>query len=140
MTIEIIFAISGAAIALLLIAKVWELKRKRQVLLLKLISRGDEHVRKFSESAVVKYSTGKEKSSMYLKKQLPMQTKNFMMKTNSFVKEQAEGLFGNMRNSRFLKKEDGLSEFFKNISDKEEGRIDETLENPGETDNNQSGN
>ena len=130
---QIIFALSGIAIVVLISAKMWQEKRKKAVFLLRGIGRGDEHVRKISQHAVRHYSEAKEKTDFFLKKQLPLHTRNIINKTQTTLKEKSEHYIGNIRGSRFLKKSDGLPEFFKNISEKENnGRIDDVLEERGE--------
>ena len=130
---QIIFALSGIAIVVLISAKMWQEKRKKSVFLLRGIGRGDEHVRKISQHAVRHYSEAKEKTDFFLKKQLPLHTRNIINKTQTTLKEKSEHYIGNIRGSRFLKKSDGLPEFFKNISEKENnGRIDDVLEERGE--------
>lgn len=134
MTLQIIFALSGIAVVILVGAKMWQEKRKKSTFLLRGIGRGDEHVRKISQHAVRHYSDVKEKTDFFLKNQLPLHTKNFINKTNATLKEKSEKYIGNIRGSRFLKKSDGLPEFFKNISEKENnGRIDDVLEEREET-------
>lgn len=134
MTLQIIFAFSGIAIVILVGAKMWQEKHKRSIFLLRGIGRGDERVRALSQKATVHYSHAKEKTDFFLKKQLPLHTKNFINKTNAALKEKSERYIGNIRGSKFLKKSDGLPEFFKNISEKENnGRIDDVLEERGDS-------
>jgi hypothetical protein len=133
MVLQIIFALSGIAIVILLSAKMYQEKRKKSVFLLRGIGRGDERVRALSQKVTHHYSHAKEKTDFFLKKQLPLHTKNFINKTNATLKEKSEHYIGNIRGSKFLKKSDGLPEFFKNISEKENnGRIDDVLEEPTE--------
>jgi hypothetical protein len=134
MILQIIFAFSGVGIIVLIGAKMWQEKHKKSFFLLRGIGRGDEHVRSFSQKATHRYSEVKEKTDFFLKKQLPLHTRNFINKTNATLKEKSEHYIGNIRGSKFLKKSDGLPEFFKNISEKENnGRIDDVLEERDET-------
>jgi len=129
MALQIIFALSGIAIVIIVGAKMWQEKHKKSVFLLRGIGRGDEHVRMLSQKATVHYAHAREKADFFIKKQLPLHTKNFINKTNATLKEKSEQYIGNIRGSKFLKKSDGLPEFFKNISEKENnGRIDDVLE------------
>jgi hypothetical protein len=134
MALQIIFAFSGIAIVILVGGKMWQEKRKKSFFLLRGIGKGDERVRQLSHKAVHHYSEVKEKTDFFLKKQLPMHARNVANKTTAIVKEKSEQYIGNIRGSKFLKKSDGLSEFFKNISEKENnGRIDDVLEEREET-------
>ncbi len=126
--LEITFAISGGMVAILILSKLWEEKRKKPVLLLSLVSMGDERVRKLFHHAAQVYSDGKTKLEFFLNKQLPLHTKNFIGKTNTLVKEKFLEYVGDVRGSRFLKRNEGISEFFQALEDKEEGRIDDTLD------------
>jgi hypothetical protein len=128
MTFQIIFIISGLGIALLIWAKVWEERRHKKPLLLRLVSMGDEHVRTLSHEMAHRYSELKEELHFFWHKQLPLHTKNIFNKTRDVIKERAEKHIGDIRGSKFLRKNDGLSEFFKSISEKENGRIDEDFD------------
>lgn len=130
MVLNIIFAVSGFCIAALIGAKVWEDKRKNKPWLLRLVSRGDESARILSHELAHRYSEWKEKSHFFVKKQLPLHTRNFINKAQATTKERIEKYVGDIRGSRFLKKSDGISEFFKNLEEKENGRIDDVLEHP----------
>ena len=121
MAITIIFAVAGITLALLLLAKIWEDEGHRSFFLLRVISKGDYQVRELSHNAVEKYSDLKYKADFFVKRQFPLHTKNFLNKTNSYLHEQIEEHIGNIRNSRLLKKSDGLSEYFKNMSKVEKG-------------------
>ena len=116
-----IFTVSGLSIVLLIVAKKIEEKRKKPLFISEMISRGDIHVRKFYHTAVHLYSEGKEKGLFLLKKQIPIHSKNSLNKTISFLKEKRVQYINNMRDSRLLKKSDGISEFFKNMSEVEKG-------------------
>jgi len=114
---SILFYFSGAVIVLLIGAKAWETKRRRPFVLFQMISKGDERFRALSHDAAHYYSEGKEKGAFFMKKQLPMHTKNLLNKTETLAKEKADKYLGNIRNTRLLKnKDEGISEFFKNIS------------------------
>ncbi|MBX4189388.1 hypothetical protein KW785_02220 [Candidatus Parcubacteria bacterium] len=132
MTFQILFIFSGAVILLLISAKLWEMRRKKQIFALALLSKGDERVRTLSHEAAQYYSAWKGKAEFFLNKQLPLHTKNFINKTNALVKEKALEYIGDIRGSRFLKKNEGISEFFQALEEKEEGRIDDTLDSMGD--------
>lgn len=116
-----IFILSGAALVTLTLTKRIEERRKTGVFLLKLISRGDESVRKLHHKSLHFYSVGKDKVVFFVKKRLPMHSRNSLNKFITKLGEQAEKYMGDIRDSRLLKKSDGISEFFKNMSTVEKG-------------------
>lgn len=128
MTLNIIFALSGLSIAALIAAKVWEDKHKRKPFLLRWVSLSDEHMRVLSHEMAHKYAEFKEAAHFFVTKQLPLHSRNFVNKTQATAKERVQKYIGDIRGSKLLKKNDGLSEFFKTISERENGRIDETLD------------
>src|SRR3989338_3465383 len=116
-----IFAISGLAISILIIAKKVEQKRRKPFFILNLISKGNIHIRKLIHRVVHYYSEGKEKVIFFFKRRIPMHSKNSSNKLLSCLAEKKEKYINNMRDSRLLKKSDGISEFFKNMSSIENG-------------------
>ncbi len=116
-----VFGISGLVIVILMTAKRLEEKRRKSFFILNMISKGDIHTRELYHKAVRLYSEGKEKTSFLLKRRVPIHAKNSMNKLLSFLKEKREQYVSNMRDSRLLKKPDGISEFFKNMSNIEKG-------------------
>ncbi len=116
-----IFTISGLSIALLIVAKKVEEKRKKPLFVSNVISKGDIHIRKLYHTVVHLYSEGREKTFFFFKKQIRMHSKNSLNKVTSFLEEKRGQYINNMRDSRLLKKPDGISEFFKNMSDVEKG-------------------
>ncbi len=129
--LEITFAISGVMLTVLTLAKLWEMRRKKPMLVLALISRGDERVRHLSHDLTHSYTEWRAKVEFFLNKQLPLHTKNFIQKTNSIVKDKVVEYTGDIRGSKLLRKSEGLSEFFQSLAEKEEGRIDDTLDTTG---------
>ena len=121
MTSVIIFTTSGLAIMLLLVAKQIGEKRKKPFFISNLISKGDIHTRALYHRMVHLYSEGKEKALFLFKRQIPIHSRNFLNKSVSFLRNKREQYVGNMRDSRLLKKSDGISEFFKNMSEIEKG-------------------
>lgn len=121
MTLIAIFTVSGLAILTLLSAKSLERKRRRPFFILSAISKGDIRVRELYHKMVHMYSDGKEKTLFFIQKQIPIRSKNFLNKFITFIKEKREYYVGNMRDARLLKKPEGISEFFKNMSDIEKG-------------------
>lgn len=121
MTSIAIFILSGTIIVLLPVAKRLEEKRKKPFFVLDAISRGDIHIRELYHKTIRLYSEWKEKVLFFLKKQMPMHSRNFLNKLLFFLKEKKGQYINNMRDSRLLKKPDGISEFFKSISDVEKG-------------------
>lgn len=125
MVTSIIFAISGLVIVFLIHSKVAEEKKSEKPLMLRLVSMGDDHIRQASSETAHRYTEFKSRADFFLNKQLPLHTKNFVNKTNTVIKERVEKHVGDIRGSRLLKKSDGISEFFKAISEKENDvRID----------------
>ena len=128
MTLQIIFVFSGVCIAAIIWAKVHEDKHKRKPALLKVISLGDARARTLSHELSRRYFEWKESADFFINKELPFRLRSFVNKTNVTVKERIDKHVGDIRGSKFLKKSDGLNEFFKNLSEKENnGRIDESL-------------
>ncbi|MBI2065794.1 MAG: hypothetical protein HYT68_01865 [Candidatus Zambryskibacteria bacterium] len=121
MTPVITFIISGIAIVVLVGAKKMEEKRNKPLFVFNIISKGDKHVRELYHKMVNMYSEGKEKILFFFKKQVPIQSKNLLNKSVSFLKEKRAQYINNMRGSKLLKKSDGISEFFKNMSNIEKG-------------------
>lgn len=117
----LIFTISGLAISILIVAKKFEQKRRKTFLIFKLISKSNIRLRRLYHTLVHLYSEGKEKVSFFLKRQIPLHSKNSSNKLFSYLVAKKEKYINNMRDSRLLKKSDGISEFFKNMSSVEKG-------------------
>lgn len=130
MTSIAIFAISGTALVTLLVAKWLEKKRNKQLFIFRWIARGDERIRDLHHKCLRLYSEGKERVFFFATKQLKLHSKNTFNKLVTFLKEKRTQYENNMRNSRLIKKQDGISEFFKNMSDikKDNGTIEEPFE------------
>ncbi len=128
------FLISGVIVGILLTLKVIEIRTGKSVMILDLISKGDHRLRELSHVSAHKYSELKEDTHFFVTKQLPFRTKNWINKMQIILKDRTEDHIGNIRNSRFLKKKDGISEFLKNVSETEKGgEINDTLEVPENT-------
>lgn len=125
----ILFAVSGVAIITITAAKRVEERKRTTVFILRLISLGDARLRTLHHQALRHYSTSKEKSGFWFKKQLPLKLKSFWNRFQAYVGEKAVEYLGDVRGSRLLKRSEGISEFFKNISEIEKGtgEINETL-------------
>ena len=121
MVLTIIFIISGFSIILLIVSKKLEEKRQRPLFILKAISKSDIYMRDFYRQALHWYSDSKEKLVFLINKRVPMHSRNLLNKQISLLKEKRDRYIGNMRDSRLLKKSDGISEFFKNMSSVEKG-------------------
>lgn len=121
MTSIVIFALSGVVIVLLPVVKMLEKKRSKRFLVFILISKSDTYIREFYHKILNLYSEGKEKVAFFLKQRVPRHSKNSFNKLLSFLKEKREQYANNMRNAKFLKKSDGMSEFLKNMSNIEKG-------------------
>ncbi len=116
-----IFALSGLAIPVLIIAKRLEQKRRKPFFILTMISKSNIHFRNLYHRAVHYYSEGKEKAIFIFKRRIPLHSKNSSNKLLSYLVDKKAKYLNNMRNSRLLKKSDGISEFFKNMSSIEKG-------------------
>ena len=116
-----IFTISGLGIITLFIAKIISDRREKPFFVLEIISKGDKYVRELYHRGIHLYSEGKDVGWVFFKKQVPLHSKNIWNKTLSFVNEKKVEYLNNMRDSRLLKKSDGISEFFKNMNEVEKG-------------------
>ncbi|MDO8729158.1 MAG: hypothetical protein Q7K26_04735 [bacterium] len=136
MTPVVIFSISGLAMILLVTTKKLGEGRKKCFFILNIISRGDIHIRRFYHHIIYYYSVGKEQILFLIKKQIPIHSKNAFNKLLTFLKEKKGQYIVSMRDSRLLRKQDGISEFFKNISEikKENGEIHDVCENASPND------
>lgn len=131
-----IFSISGLSLLLLLTAKRLEEKRKRPFFIFSLISKGDARMRRVYQRLIHVYFDSKENFLFFLEKQLPIHSRNSKNKILSYLKEKRAQYVNNMRDARLLKKSDGISEFFKSISniEKGNGEIHDTIENARQND------
>ena len=121
MTSIVIFTISGLAITFFVATKGVAEKRKRAFYIFDAISSADSYVREIYHKSVRFYDKGKEKIFFLFKKQVPIHSKNSINKLIFFLQEKRKQYIENMRDSRLLKKSDGISEFFKNMSEIEKG-------------------
>ncbi|MDP2651268.1 MAG: hypothetical protein Q8O98_01605 [bacterium] len=133
MTLTITFAVSGGVLALLIIAKRYAKRYKILSYPLKLISHGDERARELVGQLAHLYSESKERLVVYIKKDLPMDIKVIWSKLETWYDEEGRDHLQRIRDTKLLrKKDDGISEFFKSISERDSGRIDEEWEEPKE--------
>ena len=116
-----IFAISGVAIVTLIAAKMLEEKRSTKLFISRWIMRSDEQFKDWYHRMLYIYSAGKDRISFFMTKEIRLHSKNTFNKFLAYLKEKRGQYETNMRNSRLLKKQDGISEFFKSISDVEKG-------------------
>jgi|GEM_PF-1151259 len=125
-----LFFISGMAILSILLAKRHELRYKQTIFVLRLISRGDELVRKLHHRSIAFYSESKTKAEVLFKKQLPLRVRAGFNKTLSLIEEKSSLYLKRVRDSHLIKRSDGISEFFKSISEIEKGagEINDSLE------------
>jgi len=121
MTLIVIFIISGLAIILLITVKGLEAKRRKLFFITRAISKGDIYTREIYHKVVRLYYEGKEGVIFFFKKRIPIHTRNTLNKIIFFLEEKRRKYADNMRDSKLLKKQDGMSEFFKNMSDVEKG-------------------
>lgn len=116
-----VFLVSGVALILLVGAKYLEERRQKPFLILNLISKGNLHVRDLSHKATHDYAEFREWAEFFAKKQLPLHSKNLLNKSQTLVQEKSAKYLELIRDSKLLKKPDGISEFFKTISSVEKG-------------------
>src|SRR3989338_8840617 len=116
------FFFSGAILAVLLVAKRIEERKKTRVFLLRLISRGEEHARKLQREAVRRYSLSKEEMHFFMAKQLPRYSKSSLNKALARFEESMQKYLERLRDSRLLKKDEGISEFFKSMAEGQKGQ------------------
>ncbi len=121
MYLSFVFFFSGVVLAVLLVAKRMDEKRKTGVFLLKLISRGEERARELHREAIKRYSQGKDQTHFFIRKQLPRYSKSSFNKLLAYLEESIKKYFNNLRDSRLLKKDEGISEFFKSMAEVEKG-------------------
>ena len=106
---------------MLLAAKLIEEKRHKQIFVLGIISMGNESVRRYTRLITHKYSEFRTRLELTLSKRLPNQFKVLSNRAGNFLKEYVEYYTEKARNSRLLKRNGGISEFFKSISEVERG-------------------
>lgn len=127
-----LFFLSALVIAVMLVAKRIEEKRRKPLFVLKAIGKGDERARYWIEKALDQYSRSKESLIFWVKKQLPLKSKSYWNKLQTFAKEAGEKYMADIRNSKLMRRSgsEGISEFFKNISEIEKGNgeINEVFE------------
>ncbi len=128
-----LFAISGTALVIFLVAKSLDEKKSRQLFIFHWIKKSDERIRDCHYKCLHLYSEGKERMLFFFNKQVSLHSRNIFNKLIAFLKEKREQYETNIRNSRLLKKPDGISEFFKSISEVERGNgeINESFEDRG---------
>jgi hypothetical protein len=131
MTSVAIFGLSGLAIILLMITKWLQEEKHKNVTILNAISKGNVQIRKLHHLLVYFYDVGKAQVLFIFKIQIPLHSKNIFNKLVTFLKKQKERYVMSMRDSKLLKKHDGLSEFFQNMSSvkKGDGEINDVYEN-----------
>jgi hypothetical protein len=122
MVIIYLFILSGLGLTTLLIAKRMEEKRRIKPFILELICKGDAMLRELRHEAILFYSTLREDLEFLFKKQIPMKSRSSLNKCLAMVHERTENYFESLRDSRLLKKSDGISDFFKNMSSVEKGK------------------
>lgn len=122
MTTIAIFTVSGVAIAVLILSKKYELRYKKETLVLRLVSRGDERLKELNHKLAEHYLKARDEIERFIKKTVRMRVKLSLNKFTSFIKERMDEYSESLRDTRLLKKSDGLSEFFKSIKEVEKGQ------------------
>lgn len=112
MILPIIFYVSGACIALLLFVKLREMQMRRQPMLLRLISRGDERMKVFSQKSAHWYADRKEDVIYFFEKQLPVHSRRLWAKAETLAAEKWNLLAEDLRKMQILKRREGLTEYF----------------------------
>lgn len=132
----VLFTVSGVGIVAITLAKRRESRKKTSAFILRLISLGDERLRSLHHASLRQYSHGKEKFGFWFKKQLPLKAKSLWNRLLAYIRGKGTQYLGDMRGSRLLKRSDGISEFFKNISEIEKGggEINDTFHSIAEED------
>ena len=123
------FLISGAMIAALLLGKRHEEKTHKPFFILGWISQGDTHARELSHRSAHLYAEVKERGVFFVRKQFPMHAQSSFHKLQARLDERINYYTQELRDSKLLKKSDGISEFLKNIAEVEKGNgeINDTL-------------
>jgi hypothetical protein len=116
-----LFILSGITIIALTLAKRFELKKRRALFFLTTIGRADERAKDLHHQLVGIYAGGKDKLIFFFKKELPLKVKKRSITVLTFFKNKIEERLGNIRNSRDINKQDGISEFFKTMGEVERG-------------------
>ncbi len=121
MVLSYFFFFSGAVMVVLMIAKRIEEKKRKTLYVLRLISRGDEYCRKLHARVLGSYSSGKERAYFMVAKQLPRYSRSSLNKAVSRLEDKMSQYLERLRDSHLLKKDEGISEYFKSISEVEKG-------------------
>lgn len=124
-----LFIFSGLGILSIFIAKRYELKNKQTIFVINIISKGDSLVRDWYQKSLIYYDEGKSILEIRLKKQIPLRIRALVNKLYTNLELKSKNYFERARDSRLIKKSDGISDFFKSISEIEKGvgEINETL-------------
>jgi len=116
-----IFAFSGTMVLLLPVAKHLGQGRENPFIIFRLISRGETHAREIYHTTIHLYTEWKERLTLLFKKKIYLYSRNILNKLSTFVEEKRLEYLNNMRDSKLLKRQDGISEFYKNMSSVEKG-------------------
>jgi len=129
MLVFALFIFSGLGILSIFIAKRYELKNKQTIFVINIISKGDSLVRDWYQKSLIYYDEGKSILEIRLKKQIPLRIRALVNKLYTNLELKSKDYFERARDSRLIKKSDGISDFFKSISEIEKGagEINETL-------------
>lgn len=126
MFLQVLFLVSGVAIALVLFTKVRELQTGNTPFLLRVISLGDARMKDLSHRTAHIYTDKREELVFFLEKQLPLHTRNAFNKAKLILEEKIRILIDDIRGHRFMKKNEGITEFFKSIEEeKQDSQIEE---------------
>lgn len=121
MTSVTIFAVSGIMIILLTVAKGLSGRRGKNFFILRAISRGDTYARRVYHLVIHFYSESRDRILFFLQKQIRMHMRNSWNKMLAFVHNRRDRYLNQMRDSKLLKKQEGISDFLRNISDIDRG-------------------
>jgi hypothetical protein len=116
-----LFVLSGVVVAALVLAKMIELRGNKPFFILRAVSKGDERAHDLYHKSLKLYSEGKVKAVFFVRRELPVRSRIYLNKGLSWAGELLEEYLGDIRNSRLIGRKEGISEFFKSISEVEKG-------------------
>ncbi|MEX0919454.1 MAG: hypothetical protein WDZ64_01740 [Parcubacteria group bacterium] len=127
MILVTVFTVSGVAIIVLMVAKRLEIKRESTPNILRLVSKGDTKLRNLHHKTVDLYFETKDNLGFLIKKKAPTHFKLSFNKMVGRLKTQLEEYINDLREAKLIKKQGGISEFFKNISESEKTKDEEKV-------------
>ena len=127
--LTITFDVSSIGVFGMIFLKIYEVKRKRKAYIGIILSKFDSKIHNRINELALTYDTGKEKASLFVKQEIPRQSKYFMFLTKKMAKEKLDFFWPNIRGSRILRRNGDVSAFLRDIAKHKKenggGRIDE---------------